>query len=553
MKRFFSNFRWVGTYKSSFLKHDLVAGFTVGVLLIPQGMAYALLAGLPPQYGLYTALVPQLVYFFLGTSSKLAVGPVAMDSLLVASSLSVLHVSSTTDYIAHTILLSFLVGCIQIFLGVVRFGFIVNFLSKPVISGFTSAVALLILWSQTKSFVLDNFVVNYTEAFIVLVSIVILLLIKKYVPKLPSSLVLVVIALLVSYTIRKEQIEVSLVGSIPSGFPSFYVPNITIEAIKLLTIPAVVIALIGYVEAMSINKALEENQLQEDTHANQELIAIGFSNVLGSFFQSYPATGGFSRTAVNVQTGAKSKLGILVSFTVVAIVLLYLTPIFYYLPTSVLASIIILSVLKLIDFSFPKQLWLKNKQELLLLIFTFSITLLVGVKEGVFLGVLASLLLMIYRVSNPHIAVLGNVKGTEYYRNVNRFDEVEQREDLLILRFDAQLYFGNKDFFKRQFLKLIRDKQQIKGVVLNAEAINSIDSSANAMLVKEFRRLKDRGLKIFIAGAIGPSRDVLFSNGVSEVLGEDSFFVKTHEAVCFFDYKCTPSKIQKKVSCQSGV
>lgn len=545
-------------YFKSTLKNDLIAGITVGVLLIPQGMAYAILAGLPPIYGLYAALIPQLVYFFLGTSSKLAVGPVATDALLVATSLSLLNIQNQQEYILYAITLSFFIGSLQIIMSGLKLGFIVNFLSKPVINGFTSAVAILIIISQSKIFfsgqLLSNLSFNKSEILIGLFTLVIALLSKKYIPKIPNALLLVTLSIILSYFFYKPEYPIKLIGKIPNGLPSFVIPQINYTSLKTLFWSALTIAFIGFVEAMSINKALEEQHVQKETEPNKELLALGASNLIGSFFQSFPISGGFSRTAVNVQSGAKTKFRAVFSIIVLVLVLLFLTPVFYYLPKVVLASIIIISVFKLIDFNFPKQLWKNNKQEFLLLIFTFLTTLFIGIKEGVGLGVVASLFLMIYKVSRPHIAVLGNLKGTAYYKNINRFeDDVMDRDDLLIIRFDAQLYFGNKDYFKNQFLTLLHQKPKLKGIILNAEAIHSIDSSANAMLLKLFTQLKSQNITIYIAGAIGPLRDVFFSNGVANLLGDDSFFVKTHEAVCFFDHQCTPSQIQKKISCQSTV
>jgi len=544
------------SYSKFSFKKDLIAGLTVGILIIPQGMAYALLAGLPPQYGLYAALIPQLVYFLFGTSSKLAVGPVAMDSLLVATSLSTLNLSSQQEYITYAFILSFLIGVLQIIMSSLKLGVIVNFLSKPVINGFTSAVAILIIISQSKIFVKlnTNTFFNFPEIIVGFIAITIAFIAKQKLPKIPNSLLLVFLGILFSYLFYQPQFTLSIVGKIPSGLPNFTIPAINLSNIKKLFWPGFTIAFIGFVETMSINKALEEQLIQKETQPNQELFALGMTNLMGSFFQSFPVSGGFSRTAVNIESGAKTSTRALFSIAIVCLVLLFLTPIFYYLPKAVLSSIIIVSVLKLIDFKFPKQLYKTNKHELILLCITFFTTLLIGVKEGIAIGVLASLVFMIYKISNPHIAVLGNLKGTAYYKNINRFeDDVIDREDLLILRFDAQLYFGNKDYFKRQFLKLIQQKKQLKGIILNTEAIHSVDSSANAMLIRIFSKLKEQGITIYISGAIGPLRDVLFSAGISDILGAESFFVKTHEAVCFFDHQCTPSQIQKKISCQSAM
>lgn len=555
MKRFIPFLGWASQYRKSFFLKDLMAGLTVGIILIPQGMAYAMVAGLPPVYGLYASLFPLLIYMFLGTSRQLAIGPVAMDSLLVAAGLGTLAITGLENYIVMAIFLAFMVGFFQLMLGLFRMGFLVNFLSKPVISGFTSGAAFIIIFSQLKhllgveiekSSLFHQLVVNAIDKIVEtnmydfgigIIGILIIVIIKKINRKIPSILIVVVLGVLAVYIFDLQQYGVEIVGEVPKGLPSFALPNISVKnAISLWPI-ALTLALIGYLEAISIGKAIEEKNNEDTIDANQELIALGTSNMVGSFFQSYPVTASFSRSAISNDVGGKTNLFAIFSIIMVVLTLLFLTPLFYYLPKAALASIIMVSVYGLIDFEYPKNLWKFRKDEFVVLILTFLITLFIGIKEGVLIGVLFSLLLMVYRTSKPHFAVLGNIKGTDYYKNVERFgEEIENREDLLILRFDAQLYFGNKSYFKSHLKKLVEaGGSSLKGVVLNAEAINYIDSTAANMLIQLIRDLHEKELQFYIAGAIGPTRDIIFNSGIIEVLGKDCLFVKTKEAVTCFD------------------
>ena len=571
MQKFLPFLQWLPNYKKTDFSKDLVAGLTVGVILIPQAMAYAMIAGLPPVYGLYAAIFPLLLYLFLGTSKHLAIGPVAMDSLLVAAGLGALAITGIENYIVMAIFLAFLVGVIQLTLGVCRMGFLVNFLSKPVISGFTSAAALIIIFSQLKhlfganitrsnkfhELVLNAFEkvseINAYDFGVGIAGIIIIVLLKKWSKKIPSILLVVVLGILAVRFLNLERFGVQIVGDIPTGLPSFQAPQISWDAILSIWPIALTLALVGYLEAISIGKALQEKEGKETIDANQELVALGTSNIVGSFFQSYPVTASFSRSAIMGETGVRTNLAGLFSLLLVVVTLLFLTPLFYYLPNAVLASIIMVSVFGLIDLAYAKNLWNNRRDEFIVLIITFLITLFVGIPQGILLGVLFSLLLMVYRTSNPHFAVLGNIKDSDYYKNIKRFgDEVVERDDLLIVRFDAQLYFANAGYFKKQLFKEIQRKgESLKGVILNAEAINYIDSSAAVMLTKVIREIHERDINFYIAGAIGPTRDIIFSSGIITELHREYLFVKTKEAVAYFDNPDSVSLVGSKVAYQN--
>ncbi len=571
MQKVFPFLAWLSNYKRTDFLSDLVAGLTVGVILIPQGMAYAMIAGLPPVYGLYASIFPLLVYMFLGTSRHLALGPVAMDSLLVAAGLGTLTIHGVENYIAMAIFLAFMVGAIQLLLGICRMGFLVNFLSKPVISGFTSAAALIIIFSQLKHLLGTNIEksnkfhqlllnafekiseTNSYDFVIGILGIVIIIGLKKWSKKIPSILFVVILGILAVYFFNLSTYGIKIVGTIPTGLPNFAIPNINLDNVLSIWPIALTLALVGYLETISIGKALEEKAGIETVDSNQELVALGFSNIIGSFFQSYPATASFSRSAINGDAGARTNLSAIFAVILVVLTLLFLTPLFYYLPNAILASIIMVSVFGLIDLSYAKNLWNNRKDEFIGLVVTFLTTLFAGIPQGILVGVLFSLLLMVYRTSKPHFAVLGNIKGTEYYKNIQRFgDEVVERNDLLIVRFDAQLYFGNASFFKRELFKHIDAKgSTLQGVILNAESINYIDSSAAQMLTKVIAEIHERNIQFYIAGAIGPARDIIFSSGIIGELHKEFLFVKTKEAVAYFDDPSTISILQEKIANQN--
>jgi len=571
-RQFFPILDWLPKYKKVHFSGDFFAGLTVGVMLIPQGMAYAMLAGLPPIFGLYAAFVPQLVYAFTGTSRQLAVGPVAMDSLLVAAGLSVLSISRIEDYISMAVFLALFMGGIQLLLGLLRMGFLVQLLSKPVISGFTSAAAIIIGMSQFKHLLgvqvpsnnqlhrllMDLFgQLGQTNLFALGVGIVAMAIIwgfKKWKPKFPGILVAVVLSILTVWLTRWDLQGLRIVGEVPQGLPDFQLPLFDPALFKTLLPTALTLALIAFLEAVSVAKAIQEQHKDYEINANQELRALGLSNIIGSFFQSYPTTGGFSRTALNHFAGAKTGLSFLISAGVVATTLLFLTPLFYYMPLTVLAALVIVAVSSLIDLKYPLVLFKTRMDEFVLLSFTFLTTLFVGITHGILLGVVLSLVLLLYRISNPHFAVLARIKGSNLYRNIKRFaSEVEDRDDLIIIRFDAQLFFGNRDFFKKTLLEALQEKQAtLKGLILNAESINYIDSSALDTLLAIARTLKEKNIRFMIAGAIGPTRDILLKKEVRKAIGTDNFFVSTTHAVAAFDGQSEDEALNKSISHQKN-
>jgi len=351
-----------------------------------------------------------------------------------------------------------------------------------------------------------------------------------------------------------DKLGVSVVGIIPEGLPSFQIPSFELESMKQLLPTAFTLALVAFMEAISIAKTIEEKHKNYFIDPNQELIALGSANIIGSFFQSYPTTGGFSRTAVNDQAGAKTGVAALVTALSVAIILMFFTHWFYFLPKAVLASIIITAVINLVDFKFAIRLYKKRKDEFVILVITFLATLFLGITEGILLGILISLLLLVYRASMPHYAFLGRIGNTNYFKNINRFpEEIIQREDLIILRFDAQLFFGNIQFFKELVLKTIEEKQKtVKGFVINARAINYIDSTASEQLYDLILRLQKKGIRVMVVGAIGPARDLILNSKIIKILKKQNLFITSGDATDDFDGIKKKTPLQKKLSRQSN-
>ena len=540
---------WLPKYSKKDLFDDLPAGITVGIMLIPQGMAYALIAGLPIEYGLYASLVPQIIYAITGTSRQLSVGPVAMDSLLVAAGLCAIAAIGSDRYVELAIGLALMMGCIQLLLGLLRAGFLVNFLSRPIISGFTSAAALIIALNQLSNLFgieiprnnqVHKFFYSASDSIteihvatlaIGLVAASLIIFLSKYRKKIkiPAALIVVVFGILLVFGLELDQAGVAIVGVIPDGLPDFHVPTLKLDDFYELLPIAITLALIAFMEAYSVAKAIEEKH-DYKINANQELRALGLSNIIGSLFLSYPTTGGFSRSAVNDNAGAVTPMASLIAASLIALTLLFLTPIFYFLPKAVLAAIIIVSVVGLIDIKLPISLWKSHKVEAVLLFVTFMVTALVGMPEGIASGVSLSIVVLVYRQMRPHFAELGEIEGV--YRNINRFTEAKIRDGLMIVRFDSALHFANHRFMLSSLEDMITHRtDNIHTIILCAEAIGYIDASGIAALENIIDDLEKRGICFRLAAAIGPVRDVIESSHLITRIGKTRCFTSIENAV----------------------
>ena len=548
MKQFFPILEWLPNYSKKQASSDLIAGLTVGMMLIPQGMAYAMLAGMPAIYGLYASIVPLIVYSIFGTSRQLAVGPVAMVSLLVAAAISSLEITDPNEYVQAALLLSLMIGLIQFILGIVRLGFLVNFLSHPVISGFTSAAALIIGLNQLKhlfglSIPKSNFVheilINTTQDIsslnpyalaIGVGAMALIILVKKWNKAIPGPLLAVILGIAIVWSLRLDLHGVSIVKEVPEGLPSFGIPTINFKLMDKLMPMAVTIALIAYMESIAVAKAIQKRHRNYKVSPNQELIGLGLANIFGSFFQAFPTTGGFSRTAVNDQAGAKTGMAAIISALVIAISLLFLTPLFYYLPKAILASIIMVAVFGLIDWREIKHLYKTDRYDLAMLLVTFITTLGFGIEKGILTGVALSILMIILKTTRPHYAILGQV-SLGVYRNVKRFPKAQTREDVLIFRFDARIYFANVQFLQDKLEEeTLKKGASLKHIIIDTESINDIDSSGMHLLWDLAKSFKEKGIQIHYTGIKGPVRDKMAKAGYNDFVGSENFHLRISDA-----------------------
>jgi len=556
LHQYLPSLEWLKNYNTTQFKGDLSAGLTVGVMLIPQGMAYAMIAGLPPVYGLYAATLPLIIYALLGTSPQLAVGPVAMVSLLTATGIATIAGSDLTTYIQLAITLALLVGLIQFLLGIFRLGFLVNFLSHPVISGFTSAAALIIGLSQLKHLLgidlarshhiheiigealLKIGEVHIPTLLIGLGGVGLLVGIKKINKAIPGALLAVVLGIVAVKFLGLAEQGVKIVGEVPQGLPAFSMPTWSWDSIQSLLPIAVAISLVSFMESIAVAKAIQAKHKDYKIRPNQELIALGMANIGGSFLQSYPVTGGFSRTAVNEEAGAKTGMASIISAFLIILTLLFLTPLFYYLPKAILASLIMVAVFGLIDIQEARYLWKADRSDFWMLVATFLATLLLGIELGIGIGVLLSLAMIIFQTTRPHIAELGKIPNTNLYRNVDRFEQLEQRSDILIIRFDAQLYFANITYFQEAIEQLVLSKgTKLQTIILNFEGVNNMDSTAiHALedLVKEYR---SQGLKVLFTDVKGPVRDAMEKADLTKKIGKENCFFNIAKAIEYLDKK----------------
>ena len=550
LSTFFPILGAVSRYNKDLFRSDLTAGITVAVMLIPQGMAYSVLAGLPPIYGLYAPIVPILLYAIFGTSGQLAVGPVAMVSLLIFTGVGALADVGSDQFIQLAILAAFGVGVVQLAMGLFRMGFLVNFLSHPVLSGFTSAAAIIIGTSQLKSlfgvslpssklvhevwlaFLGALGEVNLATMVIGLGSVAVLVGLRRWNKRFPGALAVVVIGTVLTALMGLDGRGVAIVGTVPEGLPSFGIPVFSIGDFQALIPTILAIALVGYMESIAVAKAIATRRGYKVV-PNQELIGLGVANIGGSFFQAFPTTGGLSRTAVNDQAGAETNLAAVYSVVLISLTVMFLTPWFYYLPKAVLAGIIMVAVAGLFDAKEMKHLWKTDRRDFLMLAATFVATLTLGIEEGIGVGVLLSIVAVIYSSTQPHTAELGRIGDTDTFRNIHRYkDQVQVYDDILVMRFDSLLFFGNVEHFSDVLQeKLAARGEGLKLVVLDAASINTIDSTGMHTLEKTVKDLRAKGIEFRITGVIGPVRDKLHVSGLVDLIGRENFFFDVADAV----------------------
>jgi len=528
---------WAPSYDRRDLRSDLAAGLTVGAMLVPQAMAYALLAGLPPEIGLYAATIPVLIYALFGTSRQLAVGPVAIVSLLTATALAPLFEEGTAGYVSAAALLALMVGVVHLVLAAGRLGFLVNFLSHSVLVGFTAAAAIIIGFSQVKHILgisiprKDHFVdtvdevassVRDTNTATVLLgfgAVLMLLLLKKFAPRVPAALVVMVGSIAAVQLFDLQDEGVAVVGDIPGSLPAFGLPDMSGSLIGDLAVTALVITLVGFMESIAVAKVYARRH-RYDVDANQELVGLGMANVASGLFGGYPVTGGFSRTAVNDTAGARTPLASIITAGIVLATVAFFTPAFETLPKAALGAIIIVAVIGLFDVTEMRHIAAIKRTDLIGMGVAFFATLFLGIEIGIIVAVVASMLVVFARISMPHTAVLGRVPGTTTYRNVDRFPEVETSDRICIIRIDAALSFVNATPVKQLLLDHARPMAKVGGaVVLDASGINDLDATGAETLAEVLDEYDDLGVPLHMTDVKGPVRDVMRRAGLWTRLG----------------------------------
>ena len=528
--RIFPIFDLLRQYRQEHLRGDLSAGLTVAILLVPQGMAYAMLAGLPPVVGLYASTLPLIIYAAFGSSRHLAVGPVAMISLLVFTACSKLAEPGSQHYVTHVLTLTLMVGALQLAAGLLRLGFVANFFSHAVLSGFTSAAAIVICLSQLGHLlgvklasnrsalpllwdaIQKSRQANPATLGIGLVSVSGLCLFKKKWPRFPAPILFVVGGTLLVYLVGLEKYGVTTIGNVPGGLPSLTVGAIDLASIRQLLPVSLAIFFVGYMESISVGQYVADREKYE-IDPNRELSGLGLANIVSSFFSGYPVTGGFSRTAVNYQAGARTGLASIVTALLVILTLLTLTTLFYYLPNTVLAAIIIVAVGGLVDAREALRLFKLKSADGWGLLITFFCTLTLGAERGILIGVVFSLILFIWRSAHPHIAELGYLEKDGVFRNINRFPEARTFPEALILRIDASLYFANLKFVEDKLRNCIADKPDLKWFIIDLSGVNDIDAVAIRTLEELMVSFGQREIRFIFCSMKGPVRDLVTKAG----------------------------------------
>ena len=560
-KRYFPIFDWGRTYDKAALGHDLTAAVIVTLMLIPQSLAYALLAGLPPEAGIYASIAPILLYALFGTSRALAVGPVAVVSLLTASTIGQVAEAGTAGYAAAALTLAFLSGGFLVVLGLLRLGFLANFLSHPVIAGFITASGVLIAASQLKhvlgvsaeghtliemilSLVAHAGDVHGLTAAIgfsviavlfgvrsglkpVLVRLGVNVRLSDFITK-AGPVVAVVATTALAWGFDLEARGVALVGDVPQSLPPLTAPDLSLELMRALFIPAVLISIIGFVESVSVAKTLAAKKRQR-IDPDQELIGLGAANLGAAFTGGYPVTGGFARSVVNFDAGAQTPAAGAFTAIGLALAAISLTPLIYFLPKATLAATIIVAVLSLVNFSILKSTWRYSTSDFIAVFATILLTLSLGVEVGVASGVVLSVLLHITKTFKPHIAEVGRVPGTQHFRNIHRH-AVETTPSLLTLRIDESLYFANANFLEDMILnRLSRDAQTVRDVVLMCSAVNEGDYSALETLETLNTQLSEMGVRLHLSEVKGPVMDKLKDTHFLKALSGE-VFLSQHDA-----------------------
>lgn len=536
-------------YNPSIFRSDLIAGLTVGIMLVPQGIAYASLAGMPPIYGLYGGLIPLFLYALFGTSRQMSVGPVAVSALLVIGGVSQLAEPESAEYISLVLTAGLLIGILQIVLSFLRLGFLVNFLSHPVIIGFTSAAAIIIAISQLKDFLgisIPRFPesyqtliytlqhlgeTNWISAVVCLSAIVAISVLRSINRMLPGALIVVILGTLVSWALDLKSYGLDIVQDVPEGLPAFQSPDLEWSTITALIPTVMTVTTIGIIESLGIAKVLEAKHQNYEIRPNQELLALGIAKVGGAFFQAIPSSGSFTRSAINDDSGSKTTVSSIICASLIGLTLIFLTPLFYYLPMAILAAIILLAVKSLFHYKEALHLWHTHRLDFAMMLITFVATLALDIPSGILTGVLLSIGAILLKSSRPNIAVLGQMPDEIHFQNIQRYESAKELEGKIMMRFDEQLYFANASFFKDTIKKLVKNSHRpIQYFYLDASDMQSMDSSGLSALEEIYDHLKKRNIQLCICGVTDIVEDFLIRAEFIKKIGAENCFIDIHAA-----------------------
>lgn len=560
LKRYLPILQWLPAYRGATLREDLLAAFVVTVMLVPQSLAYALLAGVPPQVGLYASIAPLVCYALFGSSRALAVGPVAVIALMTAATASALAPPDSPEYLQIVLVLALLSGLIQFAMGLLRLGFLANFLSHPVIAGFISASAVLIALSQIRHLLgipaqgstlwplLRDLATNLPQShgltlFIGLLSIALLYLARSVLPpwlrrrnapdiliqfcRRFAPIIVVILTTLLVWRFDWQQAGVAVVGNIPASLPPFTLPEIPWSLARELVIGALLISLVGFVESVSVGQTLAAKR-REHIVPDQELLGLGAANLGAAFSGGMPVTGGFSRSVVNEDAGAQTPLaGVFTAIGILAVIL-WFTPWLAHLPRATLAATIIVAIVPLIDRHVFAHSWRYNRADFSALVLTVLLTLGHSVESGLIAGVALSVALHLYRTGKPHIAILGCMPNSEHFRNIRRH-RVLTRPDIIFMRVDESLYFPNVRHVENRISEALADYPEARHLVLVCSAINHIDTSGLDSLYTINQRLHDAGVALHLAEVKGPVHDRLQRIGFTRAI-HGHIFLSAHAA-----------------------
>jgi SulP family sulfate permease len=535
---FIPAYGWLRDYNRASLSSDLSAGLIVAIMLVPQGMAYALLAGMPPIHGLYASTVPLIIYALFGTSRHLSVGPPALMALLTFASVSALAEPGSEEYVSLALLLAFMAGALQLIVGLLRMGFITNFISHPVLSGFVHASVIVIALSQLKHLVgiplsgghstvvslmeLGRRIgeANLSAVVIGLGGIATLVLLSMTFPRVPGPLVLVAGSTLGVWLLRLNEKGVDIVGEVPQGLPGFSLPPLDLGSVRALSLAALTVAFVGFVESISVAKAIAAREKYK-INSDQELRALGLANISTSFSSGFPVAGSFSRTALNHRSGAKSQLSSVAAALVVVVALLFLTRLFYYLPKAALAAIIVVAVFGLINPKEVRRIFEIRRADGLAFLITFALTLLVGVQEGIVLGAVFALLAFVRRTAYPDMTELGYVEEKDAFLGIRSHPEARTYPETLIVRFDAPLYYANVPILEERLIAAVAERPDLKRIVVDCRGVNTIDVTAIEGLEDLVSGYHSRGIDILFSHVKRRVRERLRKAGWDKKFGEN--------------------------------